>query len=284
MWQRFSLGPRPAERNATIGIRLARVQDSLDIAFPQIEDVTGYDEGGQVPAEYVSVGVLFFPYNISDHLTSFDRDLATDIALGSDTPGVKLREWNKRDIEDILGRTVPGIRALRPRAIVSNAGIGQRNPIRGSSGTEIQGQYNINWVNSGLIDYVIPWDYAHPIPAADWTYKNALLDRRRGTVMGGLYHGRKPAEPVLLESIMPAILADDGDMAALYPYWRMSDKQARLLRSRYFQLPARIPWRTHRIGSDSHIAGKFWRVAKRLGGGDARAEPAERPMSQKDVM
>ncbi len=195
--------------------------------------------------DYLRAGPGFYAstFNISDYLTSFDRDLATDIVLGPDAPGVKLREWNKRDIEDILGLTVPGTRALRPRAIASNAGIGQCNPIRGSSGTEIQGQYNINWVNSGLIDYVIPWDYAHPIPAADWTYKNALSDRRRGTVMGGLYHGRKPAEPVLLESIMPAILADDGDMAALYPYWKMSDKQVRLLRSRYFQLPARIPWR-----------------------------------------
>ena len=195
--------------------------------------------------DYLRAGAGFYAstFNISDYLTSFGRDLATDIALGPDAPGVKLREWNKRDIEDILARTVSGIRALRPHAIVSNAGLGQCKPIRGADATEIQGQYNINWVNSGRIDYIIPWDYAHPIPAADWTYKNALLDRRRGTVMGGLYHGRKPAEPVLIERIMPAILADDGDMEALYPYWRMSEAQVRLLRSRYFQLPARIPWR-----------------------------------------
>ena len=62
-WQRFSLGPRPVGKNAAIGIRLARVRDSVDIAFPQIEDVTGYDEDEQVPAEYVSVGVLSPPYH-----------------------------------------------------------------------------------------------------------------------------------------------------------------------------------------------------------------------------
>jgi hypothetical protein len=181
--------------------------------------------------------------NIAAYRRRYGRDLRADIRRGINAPGVKLREWNRTDIEDILFRTVAAVRAHKRGIVISNAGLGQCLPIRASDVIRDEGQYNVDWVNSGKVDYIIPWYYGHPFVESDWSYKQALRNRRRGTVMGGLYHGPRPAEPAMLHSIMPRILADDGDMAALYPYGMMSAAHIEILKNHYFQLPARIPWR-----------------------------------------
>jgi len=196
--------------------------------------------------DYLREGAGFYTssFNVADYRTRFGRNLKLDIAKGINAKGVMLRQWNKEDIEDILRSIVTGARVLRPGIIITNAGLGQCFPIGGAGTIQDQGQYNIDWVNSGLVDYILPWDYAHPIPDTDWKYKSKLNDPRKGTVMGGLYHGKNPIEPVLLHSIMPDILDDDGDMAALYPFWTMDEEISNILRRQYYYLPARIPWRS----------------------------------------
>jgi hypothetical protein len=214
-----------------------------------ISDIVGelverYDIDG-LCFDYLRAGIGFYAseFNESDYRKRYGRDLRKDSAAGVKAPGVRLQDWNREDIEDILQRIVPKARRLKPGLVISNAGLGQCQPGPGPDHTQWQGQFNVDWVNAGMVDYIIPWEYAHPIPHDRWDYKNRLRERRRGTVMGGLYHGQKPVEPIMLHSIMPAILADDGDMQALYPYWTMSQEHIRILREQYFHLPARIPWR-----------------------------------------
>ena len=209
-----------------------------------VEFVSNHDVDG-LCFDVLRAGIGYYAskFNVADYRQRYGRDLRSDIRAGINAPGVKLREWNRKDIEAILDMTVTAVRSTKPDVIISNAGLGQCTPIGGHQAFADQGQYNVDWVNSGKIDYIIPWDYAHPIEKTDWSYKHRLNDRRKGTVMGGLYHGKNPIEPLLLHSIMPSILADDGDMAALYPYWTMSQEHIDILRSQYFNLPARIPWR-----------------------------------------
>lgn len=219
-------------------------------AFRQwIVDIVGelverYDIDG-LCFDYLRAGIGFYTseFNESNYRKRYGRDLRKDIAAGMKTPGARLQDWNREDIEDILRRTVAKARALKPGLVISNAGLGQCQPGPGIDSTQWQGQFNVDWVNAGMVDYIIPWEYGHPIPQDRWDYKSKLRERRHGTVMGGLYHGQKPVEPVLLHSIMPAILADDGDMQALYPYWTISEEHVRILREQYFHLPARLPWR-----------------------------------------
>ena len=195
--------------------------------------------------DYLRAGSGFYAsnFNIDNYRARFGRNLKRDMAKGINAPGVMLRQWNKDDIENILRRIVKGAKTLRPDIVITNAGLGQCFPIGGAASVRDQGQYNIDWVNSDLVDYILPWDYAHPIPETDWEYKDKLKNRRKGTVMGGLYHGKNPVESVLLHSIMPAILADDGDMTALYPNWMVDDKISNILKQQYYYLPAVVPWR-----------------------------------------
>lgn len=233
--------PPPPEKGQFYNIHMAEFRDW--IVKIMIDFARSYNIDG-LCFDYLRADVAYVSsHNVIDYKRRYGRDLRIDKMLGFNGPGVKLRNWNREDIEDILYRTVAGVRSTNPRIVISNAGLGQCFPIRGSDGVRDEGQYNVDWVNSGMLDYIIPWDYGHPMVPSDWDYKRALKDRRRGTVMGGLYHGPRPAEPIMLHSIMPQILADDGHMAALYPYWTMSNAHVEILKHHYFQLPARIPWR-----------------------------------------
>ncbi len=60
-WQRFNTTTTATGTTGFSYILISTLGDAVDVAFPQIEDVTG--QSNQNPSEYVSVGVLSAPYH-----------------------------------------------------------------------------------------------------------------------------------------------------------------------------------------------------------------------------
>jgi glycosyl hydrolase family 10 len=210
--------------------------------------VTKYDVDG-IALDYVrAIGGLGFSKIASEiYRKKYNADL--NELKGKLTPKLKTRmlEWQEQAISDIVKRVSKGIRAVKPKVIISTCG----HPLPKSQ-LQKEGRNEWLWLEKGWIDISLNMDYAWApdFKAFEKAAKSVKCSKRFIILLGDFDRDgdksfpRKPEQ--LVHLVDYALKKYPGYGVGIYDYGSLSDEQIKALRAGPFKEKAVPYWPKHK--------------------------------------
>ncbi|NCO32464.1 MAG: family 10 glycosylhydrolase, partial [Armatimonadetes bacterium] len=227
-------------------------KDAFDLQDPAFRDfivneivefATRYEVDG-INLDYIRTdGVSFSPTARELYRKKYGKDI--DELKDQNSPEVRQRflEWQEAAVSDIVRRVSEGVKAVRPKAVISISGHPKPKPA-----LDVQGRNEWLWVERGWVDVVYDMDYGR-VPNINVLERVRLVSshpERFAKVLGN-YERREgravPREPELVARQMEYFLRKfPGRGIGLYIYSMLSEEQIQALQAGPFKEAAVASW------------------------------------------